>query len=69
VAHRGGDSTIQVVAREIKCLELCKLANLCGDWAGDVVVLHATATGKRKAKDQHGSSQKGTTLTVESRNW
>jgi hypothetical protein len=50
VAYRSGDSTVQVVAGEIKCLELCKLANLCWDWAGDVVVLHETATGKGKQK-------------------
>lgn len=50
VAHRSWDSTIQVVAREIKCLELCKLANLCRDCAGDVVVLQETAIGKRKQK-------------------
>jgi len=50
VAHRSGDSTIQVVAREIKCLELCKLANLCRDWAGDVVVLQETATGKESKR-------------------
>jgi hypothetical protein len=46
VAHGGGDFTIQVVAGEIKCPELCKLADLCRDWASDVVVLQETATGK-----------------------
>jgi hypothetical protein len=31
VAHRSGDCAIQVVAREIECPELCKLADLCWD--------------------------------------
>lgn len=57
MAHRSGDSTIQVVAREIECLELCKLANLCWDWSGDVVVLQEAATGKESKGST--SSQKG----------
>jgi hypothetical protein len=48
VSHSAGDFTIQVVAGEIKCLELDKLAGLCWDWPGYVVILQEAATGKTK---------------------
>lgn len=39
MAHRAGDFTMELVAGEIKSLEVCQLANLCWDWPTYVVVL------------------------------
>jgi hypothetical protein len=54
-----------VVAREIKCLELRKLADLCWNWPSYVVVLQETATGENKEKP---SGQKGTPNTERASN-
>jgi hypothetical protein len=50
VVHGAQDFAIQVVARETKHVELRKLADLCWDWLGYVVVLQGTATGGNKEK-------------------
>lgn len=52
VAHRAGDFTTELVAGEIKSLEVCQLANLCWDWPTYVVVLQETAPSKDQKKEK-----------------
>lgn len=52
VAHRAGDFTMELVAGEIKSLEVCQLANLCWDWPTYVVVLQETAPSKDQKKEK-----------------
>lgn len=55
VAHRAGDFTTELVAGEIKSLEVCQLANLCWDWPTYVVVLQETAPSKDQKKEKKKS--------------
>ena len=52
MAHGWWDFTIEIVAREVKCLETCQVANLGWDWPGYDVVLQKTAA-KRTVRYLH----------------